>query len=90
MRYFHRHLLVASALSLLTLTPLFGAAFYLGREIRDWEKGTNYTWFDWRGLLWPAVPWVAIDFYLRDWVALGAMLRAVAAHVWFFVSFLAG
>jgi len=83
MRYFHRHLLVASALSLLTLTPLFGPAFYLGREIRDVEKLHNWDWskFDWRGLLWPAVPWIAVDLYLRDCGSLVALLRDLAVLI---------
>lgn len=35
----------------------FGIAFYLGREIRDWEKLHNWKveGFDWKGLLAPLI-----------------------------------
>ena len=64
LRYFHKHLLAGFLISVITLMPGAGAMFYLGREIRDWQKGGIYptgnprnpgAW-DRKGLLWPFVP----------------------------------
>lgn len=84
MRYYHKHLMIACAISALTLTPLAGAMFYLGREVRDWQKGlaargvpltfANLRLADWPGLLWPLVPLVALDACMRDWGALAAIV----------------
>ena len=52
MRYYHRHLLIACAISVATLSPTAGAMFYVGREVRDREK---MGFWDWRGMLWPVV-----------------------------------
>lgn len=67
MKYYHKHLMVACVLSLVTLTPLAGAFFYVGREVRDLEKlhDWNMAGFDWRGFLWPVVPLVCLDVALR-------------------------
>ena len=49
------------------LRHLAGAFFYIGREVRDLEKGHNWdlSRMDWEGLLWPAVPLFVIDAALR-------------------------
>ena len=60
--YYINHLVIACVLSLVTQTPLAGAFFYIGREVRDREK---LGYWDWRGLLWPVVPLVALEIWLR-------------------------
>ena len=65
-RYHHEHLFWGLVLSIVFLMPGAGAMFYLGRELRDWEKA-NYTpenprtiWsWDKKGLLWPFIPMMA-------------------------------
>ena len=61
--YYINHLIIAVAISAAAwfagLTPILaGAAFYLGREIRDREK---LGFWDWRGLLFPVVPLVVAE-----------------------------
>lgn len=55
MRYYHKHLLIACAISLLTLSPIAGAMLYVGREHHTWEAAGKKGW-DKHGLLWPLVP----------------------------------
>jgi len=51
--YYINHLLIAVVLSLIFGTPLAGMFFYVGREIRDWEKEG---YFDHKGFWTPVVP----------------------------------
>jgi len=55
--YWVAHGLVAIGISLITGYWLAGSIFYLGRELRDWEKLHNYDikGFDWKGILAPIV-----------------------------------
>lgn len=67
MPYYIKHLLIALGISGLGYVldgsaVLYGALFYLGREIRDREK---LGFWDWKGLLYPAVPLTAFEVYLR-------------------------
>lgn len=59
--YYIKHLAIASAISIITLTPSAGAWFYAGREVRDWEKGHKYKWFDHKGMWWPFIPWFSLE-----------------------------
>lgn len=61
--YYIEHALISIGISLVAFL-LFGYGaltagfiFYLGREIRDWEKLHNWDikGFDWKGLLYPLV-----------------------------------
>lgn len=62
--YWIAHALVAAVISFLALwmsdgffSYFAGSMFYLGREIRDWEKLHDWklSGFDWKGLLWPII-----------------------------------
>lgn len=72
-RYYHKHALVALAIAafiwLILAYPLgntigltagcfSGAFFYIGREIRDYEKLNEG--MDWKGLLWPVLTMMII------------------------------
>lgn len=48
-------------------SPIAGAAFYLGRELRDWEKSCGFApgGFAWRDFLWPTVPCVVAELAIR-------------------------
>jgi len=65
--YWMAHAYVAIAISLITGYWLAGTLFYLGREIRDWEK--LHDWdikgFDWKGLLAPLVTSIILYFILK-------------------------
>ena len=65
--YWVAHGLVAVAISLVTGYWAAGSIFYLGRELRDWEK--LHQWdikgFDWKGLLAPIVTSIIL-YYLGD------------------------
>lgn len=56
------HLTVALGVGLVTGAPICGAAFYAGREIRDWQKAGR---FDHRGFWWPVVPCLALEVAVR-------------------------
>ena len=57
----------ASLIACVTLSPLAGAMFYVGREVRDLQKqhDWNMAGFDWPGFLWGVVPMAALEAVLR-------------------------
>ena len=70
-RYYHKHALVALIIALVIgaisyFAPyqyvlcgaIAGAFFYIGREIRDYEKLNEG--MDWKGLLWPVLTMMII------------------------------
>lgn len=65
--YPYSHLLVASLIACVTLSPMAGAMFYVGREVRDLQKqhDWNMAGFDWPGFLWGVVPMAALEIALR-------------------------
>lgn len=67
MKYWHKHLLVSILIGLLTLSPIAGGTFYLGRELRDVEKSHKWNWskFDHKGLWWPLIPMIIADVVLK-------------------------
>ena len=65
MRYYHQHLLIACAVSLVTLSPTAGAMFYVGRE---WVQFEMTGAWDRRGLLWPVIglsPLIVLEMVLK-------------------------
>lgn len=58
------HAYVAIIISLITGYWAGGSLFYLGRELRDWEKLHDYhlAGFDWKGLLAPIVASLILYF----------------------------
>lgn len=66
--YYINHLVVACVISAAAVGltwqiegVLAGAAFYAAREVWQWRRHPK-RWFDWKGLLWPVVPLVAVYF----------------------------
>lgn len=58
----HRHLILAIAMSILTLSAAFGAAFYAGRERAQAEING---WFDKCGFWWPFAPLMTLHIVER-------------------------
>ena len=57
--YYINHLLIALAIGFVFQNNFFvGAAFYTGRELRDWEK---LGYFDHKGFWWPVVACTLIE-----------------------------
>ena len=61
------HGVIGVLISLVSLSPSAGFFFYLGREIRDLQKAHNWDFkkFDWPGILYPAVPCLAADVWIK-------------------------
>ena len=56
--YYINHLIIALVIGFVFQNFFVGAAFYVGREIRDWE---NLGHFDHRGFWWPVVACFALQ-----------------------------
>tara|TARA_R110000751_G_scaffold281362_3_gene383897 strand:+ start:884 stop:1117 length:234 start_codon:yes stop_codon:yes gene_type:complete len=50
--YYINHLVIALIIGFIFQNFFVGAAFYIGRELRDWEKLGH---FDHKGFWWPVV-----------------------------------
>ena len=60
--YYINHLLIALLIgTVFGLNYFVGAAFYAGREIRDWEKLGR---FDHKGFWWAVIPCIAIEIII--------------------------
>lgn len=70
--YYINHLIVAILLGIVTISPIAGAMFYAGREIRDWEKNGNFApgRFDHQGFWWPFIPLLIADLIFKAWILL--------------------
>lgn len=67
-RYYHSHFAIATILSIMAYWipyafALAGFLFYLGREIRDWEK---LGFIDWPGILFPF--YSSLIIFLLAWL----------------------
>jgi hypothetical protein len=57
--YYINHLVIALVIgTVFGFNYFVGAAFYTGREIRDWEK---LGYFDHKGFWWPVIPCTTIE-----------------------------
>ena len=56
--YYINHLIIALVIGFVFQNFFVGAAFYIGREIRDWEKLGH---FDHKGFWWPVVACFALQ-----------------------------
>ncbi len=56
--YYINHLLIALTIGAVFQNFFVGAAFYIGRELRDWEK---LGYFDHKGFWWAVLPCTAIE-----------------------------
>ena len=87
MKHYHKHLLVALCISLVSYlycgTVLAGPLFYLARELRDLEKSYNWDWRlylqrSWRDIAYPAAPLVTLEIYLQTHAG-AALLKYIIA-----------
>ena len=60
--YFINHLIIALTIGFVFQDFFVGAAFYTGREIRDWQK---LGYFDHAGFWWPVLPCVGIELAIK-------------------------
>lgn len=65
------HLLIASLINIFTLSLSRGGAFYLGREVANWEDRHDFAKgrFRWDDLLWPLLPWFAVEIVVKTYIA---------------------